>query len=105
MCRRKKQQDLTAIIYDKRGRILSIGKNSYVKTHPLQAHHARRVGKDEKIFLHAEIAAIARCRNLDQAHKIAVMRFNADGEPVTAKPCEICVDAIRMAGIAHVEHT
>lgn len=105
MCKGKKQQNVTAIIYDKRGRILSIGKNSYIKTHPLQAHHAKRVGRSEKIFLHAEIAAIAKCKNLDNAYKIQVMRFSADGQPVNAKPCPICEDGIRIAGIKHVEHT
>ena len=56
MRRAKKQQDVTAIIYDKRGRILSIGKNSYVKTHPLQARYATEVGLCEQVFLHASTA-------------------------------------------------
>jgi hypothetical protein len=31
-----KRQAITAIITDKKGRVLSIGQNSYSKTHPLQ---------------------------------------------------------------------
>ena len=38
------KQDMTAIIYDRRGRVLSVGKNSYFKTHTLQAKHAAKVG-------------------------------------------------------------
>lgn len=101
----KQRFDMTAIIYDKRGRILSVGKNSYVKTHPLQNHYACKVGLPDKQFLHAEIHAIALCKNLKKAHRIVVMRFDKNGEPKNAKPCPICESAIRAVGIKHVEHT
>jgi tRNA(Arg) A34 adenosine deaminase TadA len=97
--------DITAIIYDKRGRVLSIGKNSYVKTHPLQKHHADKVGLPDKCFLHAEIHAIARCKQLDHAHRISVMRFDSKGRPSNAKPCTVCQSAIAATGIKIVEHT
>lgn len=96
---------LTAIIYDKKGKILSIGKNSYVKTHPLQAKYARRLGNEHGRFLHAEVHAIVRCPDLSKAHRMSVMRFNARGEPVLAKPCEICAHAISLTPIKIVEHT
>ena len=70
----KQRFDMTAILYDKRGRVLSIGKNSYVKTHPLQARYATQVGEPSKVFLHAEVDAIVKCKNLDKAHKIVVFR-------------------------------
>lgn len=101
----KTRFDITAIIYDKRGRVLSIGKNSYFKTHPLQHHHACKVGLPEKQFLHAEIHAISRCKQLDKAHRISVMRFDSKGKPRNAKPCPVCSSAIRAAGIEIVEHT
>lgn len=101
----KQRFDLTAIIYDKRGRVLSIGKNSYVKTHPLQHKHACLVGLPDKQFLHAEIHAISRCKHIERAHRMVVTRFNARGEPKNAKPCPVCVSAIKAAGIKHVEHT
>lgn len=96
---------LTAFIYDKKGRILSIGKNSYVKTHPLQAHWARKTGNHDSIYLHAEIAAIAKCRDLSEAHRILVTRYDIKGNPVLAKPCEICESAIKATPIKIVEHT
>lgn len=101
----KARFDITAIIYDKRGKVLSIGKNSYVKTHPYQAKCAREVGLPDKQFLHAEIHAIVRCKRLDKAHRIVVMRFDKEGGEKNAKPCPVCESAIRAAGIKVVEHT
>lgn len=100
-----KKHDLTAIIYDKRGRVLSIGKNNYVKTHPIQAKHANKVGLPEKTFLHAEVSAIIKCKDLSKAHKISIFRFNLDGTPALAKPCPVCMSAIQAAGIKTIVHT
>jgi deoxycytidylate deaminase len=100
-----KRHQITAIIYDKRGNILSIGKNSYIKTHPVQAEWARRAGEPYKMFLHAEIDAIIKCRSLKKAHKISVFRYTEDGSPAYASPCKICSQAIKQAGIKYVEHT
>lgn len=99
------KQALTAIIYDKRGRVVSVGENSYVKTHPLQALHAQKTGQPEKQFLHAEIHAIARCKDLTRAYKIFVSRWDRKGRPALAKPCVVCMSAINAAGIEIVEHT
>lgn len=101
----KKRFNITAIIYDKRGNLLSIGTNSYIKTHPLQAKYAKSVGEPEKIFLHAEIHAITRCQDLSKAHSILVTRFDETGKPVNAKPCKICARALKLAGIQEVRHT
>lgn len=97
--------DITAIIYDKRGRVLSIGKNSYVKTHPLQHHHSHRVGLPEKCFLHAEIHAISLCKQLHRAHRIVVSRFDKRGRPRNAKPCPVCASAIDATPIKIIQHT
>lgn len=99
------KQNITAILYDKKGRILSIGRNSYHKTHPLQAKSAKAVGEDYKVFLHAEIDALVKAKNWDKAYKLVITRFTKDGKPGLAKPCKICQHAIKLAGIQHVEHT
>jgi tRNA(Arg) A34 adenosine deaminase TadA len=101
----KKRFSISAIIYDKRGNVLSVGSNSYVKTHPLQAEYARRAGEPHKVYLHAEIHAITRCRDLKRAHTLRVFRYAEDGSPAGAKPCNICQAAIKAAGIKNVEHT
>ena len=100
-----KRPQITAIIRDRRGKILSVGQNSYVKTHPLQAKHALKTGQPFRQFLHAEIHAIVRCRDLTRAHSIFVSRWDAKGNPVLAKPCVICQSAIEAAGIKIVEYT
>lgn len=96
---------VTAICYDKRGRILSIGRNSYVKTHPLQAHLAKQCNQERKIFLHAEVDAIIKAKNWELIYKMTVVRLNKAGQKVNAKPCAICQEAIKLAGIKRVEHT
>lgn len=100
-----KRHKVTAIIYDRKGNVLSIGQNNYVKSHPLQAKHAARVGEDYKIFLHAEIHAITRCANIAKAHSISIFRYNEQGEPVLAKPCAICTSAIKQTAIKKITHT
>ena len=100
-----KRYDITAIIYDKRGRVLSVGKNSYIKTHPLQAQHAREAGEPHKVFLHAEVHAISRLKDLAKAHSMKIFRFLEDGSPALARPCKVCQSAIRAAGIEVVDHT
>ena len=100
---RKQQQDMTAIIYDRKGKVLSVGRNSYVKTHTLQAKHAEKVGLPDKQFLHAEVHAITKCRDLSKAHRIAVYRYGKSGQPLLAKPCPVCQSAIESVGIEIVE--
>lgn len=99
------KQIMTAIIYDKRGKVISVGQNSYVKTHPLQAMYAAKAGMPDRQFLHAEIHAIVKCKDLTRAHKIFVSRWDRKGRPALAKPCPVCMSAIEAAGIEIVEHT
>lgn len=99
------KQNITAIIFDRKGKVLSIGQNSYVKTHTLQAHHAKKVGLPDKQFLHAEVHAITRCKDLSKAHKIFVARYGKKGQPLLAKPCPVCQSALEQAGIKVIEWT
>ena len=99
------KQNITAILYDKKGRILSVGKNNYIKTHPLKAKSAHAVGEDHKIYLHAEIDALVKAKNWNKAYKLVITRFSKDGSPALAKPCKVCQHAIKLAGIKQIEHT
>lgn len=105
MSKGTKKQNITAICYDKRGRILSIGRNSYVKTHPLQARMAAKMGNERQIYLHAEIAALVKVRDWSLISKMTVVRLNAMGQPLNSKPCPICAEMIRLAGVKNLEHT
>lgn len=95
---------LTATVYDKKGRVLSIGHNSYTKTHPRQAKLAGMVGQSGRNFMHAEIAALVRVKH-GVPYKIKITRFNNAGESKLAKPCEICALAIKLAGIKFIEYS
>jgi tRNA(Arg) A34 adenosine deaminase TadA len=97
------KQAITAQVYDRRGRLLSTGKNSYSKTHPRQAALGAKVGQPLRIFLHAEISALIRCRG--EPYKIKITRLDAAGLPRLAKPCPICELAIQEAGVQVVEYT
>ena len=94
-----------ATIYDKRGRKISQGENSYWKTHPLQVKTAKEVGREDAIYLHAEIAALVKLKDWSRAHSILVERYDVHGNPKMAKPCKICHRALIKAGIHVIEHT
>lgn len=98
-----KKQQLTAYVYDKKGRLLATGRNSYTKTHPRQAHFARLAGEERKAYLHAEIDALIRTKG--QAYRIFIERRGCNGEPKLARPCCICELAIKAAGIKEVTYT
>lgn len=95
---------LTATVYDKKGRVLSVGHNHYNKTHPTQARYAAKANMPHRMFLHAEISALVKCRNQD-AYKIKIERYDAYGNPKLARPCPVCELAIAEAGISLVEYT
>lgn len=100
------KHEIKAIIYDKKGNILSIGENSFVKTHPIQAKFAKHCDLEFKQFLHAEIAAIIRCKDLSKAHSIFVSRPIRSGGFGNAKPCPICMHAINtLTPIKIINHT
>ena len=101
----KKRFNVVATVYDKRGRKLTEGSNSYTKSHPLQAKYAVSVGLDDKIFLHAEIAALSRLKSFHKPYKIVVERYLSDGSTALAKPCPVCDAAIRAHGITLTEWT
>lgn len=84
---------MCAIITDRRNNILSIGLNSYNKTHPKQAFFAKRVGEEERIFLHAEIDALIKA-DMEKARKIWIARVGRDGIVRASSPCPICSAAL-----------
>ena len=96
---------ITAFIYDKRGRLLSTGHNSYIKTHTLQAKYATAAGKPDAIYLHAEVAAIVKLRNWKEAYKITIVRYTRKGESALASPCAICRSVIKQTGIKEICYT
>lgn len=108
-CHAPKPRDLkkyvTAFIYDKRGRLLSFGKNSFVKTHPLMAKLALAQDEPHKIFLHAEVDAFIKCKEIKRAYKIRVIATDINGHVRSGKPCKICLELIKQSSIKEIEHS
>lgn len=94
---------IKATIFNRKGHVIAVGKNSYSKTHPMQAEYAIKNGLPSKVFLHAEIAALVKCR--ETPYRIKIERYDKKGNPKLAKPCPICEMAILESGIKIVEHT
>lgn len=99
MC--KTRQHIEATIYNAKGHIIAKAVNSYTKTHPKQAKFAKLANNPEAVYLHAEIAALVKCRQ--KPHRISVVRYMRDGTTANAEPCAICKLAIKEAGIKFVE--
>lgn len=95
---------VVATCYDKRGRILSKRANSYVKTHPLQAHYAKLTGQPARQYLHAELHALLAAGE-HTVYRVHVERYNRYGEPVLAAPCPACRLALHDWGVKRITHT
>jgi tRNA(Arg) A34 adenosine deaminase TadA len=91
-----------AILLNKNKVIVS-ATNLETKSHPLQAKFANRVGLDPKIYLHAEIAALVKCR--DECDTIVVARVNPQNKLRNSKPCPICSLALKESGISKIYYT
>jgi len=106
-----KRHCLVSYVLDSKYRIIATGYNSYSKTHSLQARIAAMTKNRSRIFLHSEIAALARIiRNrkikpIENASKIFIIRFNKNGSLALACPCEICRIAIQLSGIEEIIYT
>ena len=100
----KSRKKVGAVLLNK-NKPISQGVNQDTKSHPLQAKLADMVGLSEKIYLHAEISALVRCRS--DVDTIIVVRLGGHGgdQLRNAKPCPICSLALKEAGIEHIYYT
>jgi deoxycytidylate deaminase len=96
---------LCAIITDKKGIPLSIGNNSYTKSHPKQAYYAEKTGNKNRIFLHSELDAIIKLPYNSKPYAIYVARVGKNGQQLLARPCIICQEAIKDIGIRKIYYT
>lgn len=99
-----KRYTIIAKCYDKRGRIISVGLNSYKKSHPIQAHFAKVANLPQKEYLHSEIQALVRCKD-KKIYKMTIERYDSDGNAAICKPCPICQAAIKAYDVKNVEYT
>lgn len=93
------KQNVVALAYDKRGKLLAVGRNSYQKTHPIQKKYCHEVGLDHRdmIYLHAEIDVLIKTNF--NAHKVVINRISASGDLLPSQPCGVCMKALIDAGV------
>lgn len=104
---RSKKQNVVAICFDRKGKIISICGNSFEKSSGLQANLAKKAGSDKKVFNHAEIGCIARWRRYSDKNPygIYIARMSKTKHLVNSTPCEVCTLALKIAGIKKIFHT
>jgi tRNA(Arg) A34 adenosine deaminase TadA len=100
-----RRQRIVSYITTKDGLLVAEGW-CQLKTHPLQ----KEFGGDKKIYLHAEIDAIAQARRFSGEDDLSgyimyVLRLKNNEEIGDAKPCQVCRGAIIRFGISQVEWT
>ena len=100
-----RQHRVIATIFDKADNILAIASNNYNKSHPIQAHFAQKAGEPERIYLHAEIAALVKLRKTDVPYRIFISRQKRDGSMGNAKPCALCLAALQHWKINNISYT
>ena len=88
-----------------KNKVVTHGVNQDTKSHPLQARLAEAVGLKEKIYLHAEISALVKCKSEVDTIVVARLGGHNGKELRNAKPCPICALALKQAGIEHIYYT
>jgi tRNA(Arg) A34 adenosine deaminase TadA len=104
----KTRYNIQAWTSSKGGMNLSVGVNSYTKSHPLQKFFAEKVGQPNKIYLHAEILAMIRGSIVNQdipMHTLDVVRYDKRHQLIDAKPCPICIEAAIFFGIKKINYS
>jgi tRNA(Arg) A34 adenosine deaminase TadA len=90
-------------VIDRKGVVLSRGVNSYQKTHPLQGRMAEKCGTPDRQYLHAEIAGLVKTKAKPFA--VVVVRVNRTGDFKMARPCPICMMALKEAGVQWIGYS
>ncbi len=96
-----------AIALDSKGTPICVGFNSFTKSHPYQKKLSERIpiiNKREQIYLHAEISTLIKCKG--EADTLIVARIGMNENIFRlARPCPICQEAIKQAGVKKVYFT
>jgi len=100
-----KRFNIVAATLDSHNNIIAVGKNSFIKTHPLQFKYANKLKNPDSIYLHAEIAALIKSKGKNKIESIVVMRMGINGKILLAKPCTICTLALLEAKIKLVYYS
>lgn len=94
-----------AVVLSKKGELLGEGANSFTKSHPVQANFSSKAGKEDSVFLHAEMSALIRCstsRKVKDIHTLVVVRVDKKGDMCNSCPCRVCQMAMKEFGVKNV---
>jgi deoxycytidylate deaminase len=98
---KRHKYNMGALCASKKGNTLSIGINSYCKTHPIMQNYPYE--RKEQCYLHAEVAALASCK--ETPHVMIIARIGNSGNMLLAKPCLGCISIIKDREIKKVFYT
>lgn len=87
---------VVALALDKRGRVISVGKNCYTRSHPIAKRFAQKHHLPERDRLHAELKAVIAARG-QVINTLVVARVDRDGNVCDGKPCFLCSDMLKWA--------
>jgi len=79
---------------------ISVGFNIR-RTHPVYSNP----NDTNKEFIHAEMSALIHCRGDLHGADIYVYRETDDGKPALARPCKMCYNMLKDAGIRKMYYT
>lgn len=99
-----KRYQIKATSFDRRGRKIAVGFNTYEKTHPRQKQLAEQCDLHDKEYLHAEIACLIKSRRR-RVHRVVIERYDSEDRSKNAAPCPICLLALRESDVRVVEYT
>ena len=100
----RKKFHLTATTFCSKGRVIAHGTNDYKKSHPLMSNLANKVGTPERIFLHAEVQALLKSKD-KLVDTLIVQRYDSKGEMTLARPCPVCMEALKIYGVNKIKYT
>ncbi len=91
-----------AVLVSASGIIVGVGNNKR-KTHPQQKRYAVKAGMPDRLFLHAEIAALIDREKY--APTIVVCRLTKKGRLAMARPCPVCMLALKLAAVREIYYS
>lgn len=101
------KQKIVAFVLNQKGHVLTVGWNSYTKSHPTQKLEAGLFGEEHKQYLHAEVSALTRLtrKQLGKQSAIVIIRLGSKNRLLAGCPCKICASVIAKYDIDTIIHS
>ena len=107
--KQRKKFLLKSTAFDKKGAVLAVAFNDYLKSSPIQKALSIRAGLSEhRTAVHSEVLCLVRAsRNhpSKRVHTLLIERYDAEGKPRLAAPCASCQLAIKDSKVQIVMYT